>query len=336
MGTHCIVVHCRYSNGMVTTTRLLITGTRRRLQAWKMLIRMMIAEMKTWNVESEDKNSKLRKLHGKERMSYRIKCPSCLYNRLHPLMQSSVRNVPLIAVKLDRGWHKGGWRWDDSYPPWTWTRVTTIYRKCDWANQTPSFSFRATNSWDPIVHQHFNRCAISFFPSLQGVNVKHGFMNISVSKRRANWSDLSFFSHSALICPPSLQSVTSSASDNLSGSLLSDCSSFRAHSLPRSFLDCDAHTPSVSSFLIFVCEHNGGSSFSTSDSMAAAATRFGTNGKVTNARTAPSGVIIRRLRQIGQSTDSCQPPQARCKREKNHLRMQRAQNVWPQWPGFNA
>ena len=130
------------------------------------------------------------------------------------------------------------------------------------------------------------------------------------------------------LSPPSLQSVTSSASDIWSGSLSSDCSSFRAHSLPRSFLDCDAHMPSVSSFLIFACEHNGSlKSFSTNDSMVAAATRFGTNGKVTNPRAAPSGVVVRRLRQIGQSTDSCQPPQARCKREKNHLRMQRAQNV---------
>ena len=167
-----------------------------------------------------------------------------------------------------------------------------------------------------------------FLPFSKTFNV----MNISVSRKKsAKWSDLSLFSHSALICPPSLQSVTSSASDILSGPLSSDCSSFRAHSLPRSFLDCDAHIPSVSSFLIFACEHNGSSrSFSMRDSMVAAATRFGTNGKVTNPRTAPSGVVIKRLRQIGQSTDSCQPPHARCKREKNHLRMQRAQNVWPQ------
>lgn len=82
------------------------------------------------------------------------------------------------------------------------------------------------------------------------------------------------------------------------------------------------------------------------DSRTAAAILFGTKGKVISRRGVLSGVMTSRLRQMGQSTDSCQPPQAcemdvkrargrgeelqtLCKREKNHLRIQMAQKVCP-------
>ena len=139
---------------------------------------------------------------------------------------------------------------------------------------------------------------------------------------------LSFLSHSARMSPPSLQAATSGTSETFSSSFSSDASLFRMHPRPRFFLDCDAHVPSGSSLLIFACEHNGGfTSFSIRDSMTEAVTRFGTNGKVSNNLGVVSGVMINRLRQMGQSTDSCHPPHGRCNREKNHLRMHRAQNV---------
>src|ERR1700761_3370848 len=47
-----------------------------------------------------------------------------------------------------------------------------------------------------------------------------------------------------------------------------------------------------------------------------------------------SGVITSRLRHMGQSTDSCQPPHALWRREKKWRRMQSAQKVWPHWPGL--
>lgn len=66
------------------------------------------------------------------------------------------------------------------------------------------------------------------------------------------------------------------------------------------------------------------------------AVRFGVNGKQEVDRGVRSGVCGRMLLHNGQSTASCQPPHPLCRREKNHFKMQVAQNVWPQLCGINA
>lgn len=57
---------------------------------------------------------------------------------------------------------------------------------------------------------------------------------------------------------------------------------------------------------------------------------FGIKGNVKSDRGGRSGVQYKALLHTGQSTDSCQPPQPRWRREKNHFKMQVAQNVCPQ------
>ncbi len=84
--------------------------------------------------------------------------------------------------------------------------------------------------------------------------------------------------------------------------------------------------------LPFFVSDSAHASFSTHESHIAEAVLFGTKGNVKSNRGGFSGVMTTKLRQMGQSTDSCQQPQSLCKRENDHLRMHMAQNVWPHCP----
>lgn len=143
---------------------------------------------------------------------------------------------------------------------------------------------------------------------------------------------LFFFSHSALIVPPSFHPAAPVVSTGLPSSSFA-MPSFRLHTMSHPAPGPKA--PSLSSRLTVKRDPGGYlASFSIRDSQTAVAILFGTKGKVVLGRGGWSGVMTRRLRHIGQSTDSCHPPQVTCRREKNHFKMQRPQNVWPHWPGF--
>lgn len=143
---------------------------------------------------------------------------------------------------------------------------------------------------------------------------------------------LTLSSQSILMRPFSSQSVRSNFPNVSSKSFPSNFISFHGYFL-LDFVFCLA----AISGTVFACENRGCStSFVRRDSITEAAMRFGTKGNVSCRRGICSGVIVKRLRQMGQSTDSCQLPQWRCNREKNHFKMQSPQNVWPQCEAFKT
>ena len=135
------------------------------------------------------------------------------------------------------------------------------------------------------------------------------------------YAHLSLFNHSARMVPPSFQTSRSTSEEQSQSSNLA--TSFLR--VRPSLSDSDIRR--ASEYSRFITGNDEIASRSIRDSTTAAATRLGTKGKVILERGTRSGVSIRTLRQIGQSTASCHPPQTRCNREKNHLRMQIAQNV---------
>jgi hypothetical protein len=78
------------------------------------------------------------------------------------------------------------------------------------------------------------------------------------------------------------------------------------------------------------------SSFFKRPSITSLARRFGVNGTVTIVRGVASGVNMSNERHTGQSTDSCQEPQLRCSREKNHFSVHKAQKVCPHSAGVRV
>lgn len=146
---------------------------------------------------------------------------------------------------------------------------------------------------------------------------------------------LTLSSQSILMQPSSSQSAGTSFPDATSTSLSSNFISFRGYE-PCFLLDFVLYLVAISA-TVFACENRGCStSFVRRDSITEAAMRFGTKGNVSCRRGICSGVMIKRLRHMGQSTDSCQVPQWRCNREKNHFRMQSPQKVWPQREAFRT
>lgn len=142
-------------------------------------------------------------------------------------------------------------------------------------------------------------------------------------------SYLALSSQSILMRPSASQSARTNFPDVSSSNFIS----FRGYE-PCFLLGFVSCLVAISA-TVFACENRGCStSFVRRDSMTEAAMRFGTNGNVSCRRGICSGVMIKRLRHMGQSTDSCQVPQWRCNREKNHLRMQSPQNVCPQREAF--
>lgn len=183
--------------------------------------------------------------------------------------------------------------------------------------QTPSFCFNSRKSWELRFAQSLAMRFISRFPSLRA--------EVSVCEWNGNGGStcLSLFSHSVLVNPPSLQPAISAFSSTFSSASF-DTSFFRLQ-----LAQPEPQPPSLSSLLTTRVLEGAHRSFSISDSQTAATVLFGTKGKVVSGRGMRSGVMTSKLRHIGQSTDSCHAPQWKCSREKNHLRIHRAQKVCP-------